>query len=222
MFSWVTKRSLLSRRRSARASSSFFLLRRLFLSSRGRNWLSASRRRFNCRKNSTEYTVSERSYEVCVYLCVCNVCHVSCVLCVFTSSLRSSDSSAFLSSSFLMTALSSAIFNWNLRVSRSSWDWTHTYMKHTQRNTQTDFSSDINKCVAQRSWSDLPNRKTNKTRDWTTSPTRPETERLYQPGTKRLQHHQQQKLKISPTTLETERLQHSWMWIIIPSQSNAV
>lgn len=49
---------------------------------------------------------------MCVYLYA---------MCVFlTSSFLSSASSAFLSSSFLMTEWSSAIFSWNLLVSRSS------------------------------------------------------------------------------------------------------
>ena len=49
-----------------------------------------------------------------------NMCvHLHAYVCL-TSSFRSSASSAFLSSSFLMTEWSSAIFSWNLLVSRSS------------------------------------------------------------------------------------------------------
>lgn len=55
-FFWVTKWSLLSRRRRASASSSFFLLKRLFLSKRGRNWLSASLRRFSWSKKNNNKT----------------------------------------------------------------------------------------------------------------------------------------------------------------------
>lgn len=60
-FSWVTKRSLLSRRRSLSDNSSFFLLRRLFLSKRGRNWDSASRRRFNYRTRKTKTKTQYRN-----------------------------------------------------------------------------------------------------------------------------------------------------------------
>ncbi len=54
MFSWVMNCSLFSMRLNAWASSSFLRLRRLFLSSNGLYWLSASRRRFNWAQTHTE------------------------------------------------------------------------------------------------------------------------------------------------------------------------
>lgn len=82
MFSWVTKRNLLSRRCSLKFSSSFFRLSRLFLSRRGRNWLSVSRRRFSWqrqihlkhiqkKKKVTHTKKQSQWYAFCVARCAC-------------------------------------------------------------------------------------------------------------------------------------------------------
>lgn len=100
--------------------SSFFLDSLLFFSNMGFIWLSASRTRFNC--TQVKHRVSVLWFYVAGSVKKCRAVMGGYIIYI-TSSLRSSASSAFRSSSFLMTEWSSAIFSWNLLRSRSSVSW---------------------------------------------------------------------------------------------------